>query len=407
MYYLGGLSRSQYMNEPLKTPEQIPRESEVVAQNKVPSNINATTSSVQTTSSSELSLKPPRRKRFMWVIVGCLTVLLLLLAVPYVWYQLSLQPVNSNDQSKDTVTIKEGMTPGMIGDELTAKNLIHNSLAFTIYTRLAGVQNKLQVGTYELSPNMSLVAIVDALVSGKTAVLTITFYPGATLRDPTDIPDSRRTDVFTMLVRAGFSEAEINEALAANYDHPLFAGKPKGTTLEGYVYGETYTFAKGTSAKDVLRHTFDVYYQQLTEHDIISRAKKQGLNLYQTIILGSIIEREVSGAADQRQVAQVFYTRLAKKMSLGSDVTFIYAAQQQNKTPSVDFDSPYNTRIHTGLPPGPIAAPGITALEAVANPAKGDYLYFLAGDDGKTYFAHTDSEHEKNIKLHCQKLCYE
>src|SRR5207248_2549788 len=101
--------------------------------------------------------------------------------------------------------------------------------------------------------------------------------------------------------------------------------------------------------------------------------QKQGLNLYQGITLASIIQREVPGAADQKQVAQVFLTRLGMEMPLGSDVTYQYAAKKMGVTPSPDLDSPYNTRKYPGLPPGPIASPGLTALQAVANPAAGNY----------------------------------
>jgi UPF0755 protein len=106
-----------------------------------------------------------------------------------------------------------------------------------------------------------------------------------------------------------------------------------------------------------------------------------------------------------RKVAQVFYTRLEQNMQLGSDVTFIYAANQANETPRVNFPSPYNTRINSGLPPGPIATPGIDALRAVADPASTEYVYFLAGEDGKTYFAYTEEEHNNNIVNHCGDLC--
>ena len=96
---------------------------------------------------------------------------------------------------------------------------------------------------------------------------------------------------------------------------------------------------------------------------------------------------------------------MAKGISLGSDVTFQYAAIKQGVPATPTLDSPYNTRLHLGLPPGPISSPGITALKAVAAPATTDYLFFLSGDDGITYFAHTVDEHEANIKNHCAVNC--
>jgi UPF0755 protein len=125
----------------------------------------------------------------------------------------------------------------------------------------------------------------------------------------------------------------------------------------------------------------------------------------QAITLASIVEKEVSNGNDRRQVAQVFLLRLQKKMVLGSDVTYIYAAAITGQTASPDLDSPYNTRKYLGLPPGPISNVSDSSLDAVAYPADGDYLYFVAGDDGKTYFSHTEAEHERLAAEHCIKLC--
>jgi UPF0755 protein len=108
---------------------------------------------------------------------------------------------------------------------------------------------------------------------------------------------------------------------------------------------------------------------------------------------------------DQKQVAQVFYTRLEQNMPLGSDVTAYYGADQMGAERTVAVDTPYNTRIHSGLTPGPIAVPSIGALAAVASPAPGDYIYFLSGDDDVTYFAHTEEEHQANIRNHCTVKC--
>lgn len=360
--------------------------------------------------SRPLAVKRSTKWRVMMVIIGVIVSIGVVAGALFGWYQWSLGPASSEKTDSEALTdvvIRPGATPEQIGDTLEEKSIIRSSMSFVIYTRLENVQGALQSGSYKLSPGMSVPQIVDIMTNGQTQQLIITFYPGATLRDPTDTPENQRTDVFTMLQRAGFSDTEITAALAKQYTHPLFEGKPAGTSHEGYVFGETYQFAPGVTAEEILTHTFDVYYQTLKDEGIIAGAKKQGLTLYQAITLASIIEREVHGAADQRQVAQVFYRRLKQDMPLGSDVTFIYAANQQNKTPTVDFDSPYNTRVHQGLPPGPIAAPGVSALQAVVDPAPGDYLYFVAGDDGKTYFSRSEAEHQKNIDEHCQKLCFE
>ena len=347
-------------------------------------------------------------KTKVWITAGILVAAgLLVLVAGLVWYFDALKPVNPQDSSNVNLTVKTGASADSVAEELKDNKLIKSKFAFEFYNKLNSSKSTIQVGVYKLSPTMSVSQIYERVTSGQSDELTITFYPGATLYDPTDIADNKRTDVFTILKRAGFSESEIKAGLEQKYDHPLLVDKPESASLEGYVYGETYKFAADVTVSEILNHVFDVYYQQLKSNDIIAGAKKQGLNLHQAITLASIIQREVSSEGDQKQVAQVFYSRLKKDMPLGSDVTFIYAADQDNMPRAVDYPSAYNTRINKNLPPGPIAAPGLKALIAVASPSKGDYLYFVAGDDQKTYFSKTNQEHEKNTKLHCIDLCKE
>lgn len=344
-----------------------------------------------------LLLDAPRRsvkKIVIWVVGVILALLVLAAGAAYMWYQDALNPVSGTEAEKISIKINSGSTFEQIGQELETKQLIRSSLAFTIYTRLTDTHAGLQAGTYSLSPSESTPQIVEHLTSGNVDQFSITFLPGATLAE-------NRAG----LIKAGYSESEVDAALAKTYESPLFADKPEGTDLEGYIYGETYTFSSDTSVETVLQSTFDEFYKKLDENNLIAGFKAQGLDLYQAITLASIIQREVPTAADQKQVAQVFYTRLKDGMELGSDVTYQYAAKKLGVDPTPDLDSPYNTRKYPGLPPGPIASPGLSALEAVAHPASGDFVYFLSGDDDKTYFSRTIEEHEKNIVDHCQVKC--
>jgi len=339
--------------------------------------------------------KRSMRKAVMWIFGIVILLLALAVAAATLWYRDALKPV-TNDQSaaKIRIKIETGSSPSQIGALLQENKLIRSSFAFDIYTRLSGTKQQLQAGTYSLSPTESTEQIVAHIISGKVDQFSITFLPGATLSE-------NRAG----LIKAGFNEADVDAALKKTYTHPLFADKPAGTDLEGYIFGETYTFSADATVEQVLTKTFDEFYAKLKENNLIGNLKTHGLNLYQAITLASIVQREEPDATSQKQVAQVFYSRLAKDMPLGSDVTAYYGADQIGAERAVTVDTPYNTRIHTGLPPGPIATPGLTALQAVATPASGDYLYFLSGDDDVTYFSHTSEEHEENIKAHCEVKC--
>lgn len=350
-------------------------------------------------------VKKTKKKWLKWFIMVFLLVILAGCAGAYFWYQQQLTALNPNDSTIHNIEIKEGSTATQTAKLLKDSGLIRSELAFDIYTRVSSTRNKLRAGTCKILPSESVEMIVKKLTAGCVDFKSILFYPGATLTDYSYRPTKQ--DVTSVLLRAGYKADEIQRALNKTYAGPLFADKPASADLEGYVYGETYYVDTNATVEQVLQRTFDEMYDQINKNDLIPAFKKRGLNLYEAITLASIIQREVSGEADMKQVAQVFLKRLAENTSLGSDVTFIYAAHKQGVLPTTTIDSPYNTRIHYGLPPGPIASPGIAALKAVADPADGDYVFFLAGDDGKTYFAYTQAEHEQNIADHCQKLCSE
>lgn len=348
-----------------------------------------------------------KRHKPLAILLGVLSLLILGLLLFLVWYLWALSPVNSSDLRHDRVEIAAGSSPGQIAETLRGKKLIRSSVAFDIYTRLTGTKSNLQAGIYSISPSESTPKIVDKLTSGDITdeQVDITFYPGATLVDNSATAENKKLDVKTVLKRAGYSDSEITAAFDKTYTGPLFAGKPAGSDIEGYVYGDTYKFNKNATVEQILQRTFDEFYGVVQKNDLVDKFKSHGLNLYQGITLASIVQREAHNANDQKQVAQVFYSRLAIGMQLGSDVTYQYIADKLGVPRDTNLDSPYNTRRYVGLPPGPIATPGLSALMAVAEPAEGDYLYFLAGDDGKVYFAHTNAEHELNIQKHCQIGC--
>lgn len=345
-----------------------------------------------------------RKKIIVWVLIVIFSLVIIPFVSGIIWYNIQLASVGVGIAKYKKVTITPGSTSAQIGEQLKKQALIRNALVFDMYSRLAKKNNLLRAGTYRLSPTETTPQIVQHLVEGSSLdTFDVTFYYGATLIDNTD--NKNKYDVTTVLSKAGYTDEEITSAFKADYSSPLFADKPISADIEGYVYGDTYNFNSGVSVDEILQKTFDEFYSVIQKNNLIEGFARHNLNLYQGITLASIVQREASNPDDQKKVAQVFYSRLSMGMSLGSDVTYQYIADKTGIARDPMLDSPYNTRRYTGLPPGPISSPGLTALLAVANPADTDYLFFLAGDDGITYFAHTEAEHEANIINHCQINC--
>jgi UPF0755 protein len=339
--------------------------------------------------------KWPSKKRLIATIVGIgIALLVVLVAAGLLWYDKQLTAVNPSNDEKVKITIEQGAGVPDIAQTLKDNQLIRNTTVFEWYVRQQGKTSQLQSGAYRLSQSEDVAAIVKHLTTGQADTFSVTFLPGATL-------DDHRT----VLLDAGYSEANVDTALQKQYDHPLFSSKPASADLEGYIYGETFNFAASATPEEILLYNFDYYYTVIEDNELVAKYKKQGFTLFQAITMASIIQREVATPEDAAQVAQVFKKRFDMGMQLGSDVTYQYIADKTGQERSVDLDSPYNTRRYVGLPPGPIASPGLASLKAVASPAPGDFLYFLSGDDDKTYFARTNEEHERNIKAHCEKKC--
>lgn len=338
--------------------------------------------------------------KLKWIILGIVLVLAVFIVtfttISYISYQ---RDIESSVQGGQVIIIdiESGETIDTVADELLDKKIIVSKSSFKLYANLNDKTN-LIAGRYELSSGMTIPQILEIINSGdKADSFNITFLPGGTVKMAEKV-----------LIKAGFSESAIKTALAKDYSSEfpnLFAGKPTEADLEGFIFGETYSFEKGTSVETVLKRVFQEMQKYVTELNLEEKYKAQGLTLYQGITLASIIQREVPGLADQKAVAGVFYNRMKAGMTLGSDVTYQYAADKMGVPRSTNLDSPYNLRRYTGLTPTPIATPGVSAMKAAADPDQNNYLYFLSGDDDKTYFGATNDEHEKNIIDHCKEKC--
>lgn len=337
-----------------------------------------------------------RGKTIALIIAGIVAILLISGGIgARFWYQSQLKPVNVTQSSKTVVfTVKQGATANQIATDLEKEGLIRSAQAFMWYLRNTGLRDSIQAGTYELSQSESVGDIASTLTEGKVRKDLFTILPG-----------QRLDQIKASFIKAGFEEAQVTNALnPANYkNHPALVAKPANATLEGYLYPDSFQRTSTTTPEQIVKQSLDEMADELSP-EVIDGFQKQGLGIHQGVTLASIITKEGSGDS-QKLMAGVFLNRLRSGIALGSDVTYQYIADITGQERSAFIDSPYNTRKYPGLPPGPISNVTKSSLQAVAFPAQTDYLFFVAGDDGKIYFSKTQAEHDELARKYCIKLC--
>ena len=313
-----------------------------------------------------------------------LIIVAVLLGGLYVSYRLGLRPVSSTGAARE-FTVAAGENAPTIAQHLVDAGLLRDRNAFVTYVNFHGLRPRLKVGLYSIAPTLSGSQIADLLAGGRTLTRRFVVPEGYTL-----------VKIEAEAATIGITKAEFKAALAAPHSQTFLAGKPANVSLEGYLFPDSYQIGSTTTATTLVDSMLNDFGQRVGP-EYTQAFAAEGLSLHQGLTLASIVEREVNSPADRQVVAQIFLKRYKLGQALGSDVTAHYAADLLGVPFNTNLDSPYNTRRVVGLPPGPICSPGLSSLDAVAHPAATDYLYFLTGKDGKTYFAKTYAEHQRNI----------
>lgn len=295
-------------------------------------------------------------------------------------------------------SIAEGESVASITGRLWEAGLIPSPGAFRTYLLYTGLDTTLKAGKFHFNTGMSAVQIAQAMQSAVSSEVVFTILPGW-----------RAEEIAAALPTSGLSIDAQEFLQAVQSVPPEFAISQEVTreSLEGFLFPDAYELKRGTQLETLLTALFHNFESRVTQ-EMRTGIQKQGLNLYKAVILASIVEREAVVEDEMPLIASVFYNRLAAGMPLESDPTVQYAlgyneAQKTwwtNPLSSADLqiDSPYNTYIYPGLPPTPIANPGLAALRAVAFPAQTPYYYFRAAcdDSGRHLFAETFEEHLEN-----------
>jgi UPF0755 protein len=338
----------------------------------------------------------PKRQLISAVITGVVILVAVVGAVLLARsdYNRNLQPVSSS-QTAVVVTIPRGSSVKQIGELLQQKKLIRNAGVFAQYVRGRNAQSQLQAGTYSLRPSLDVEQIVDILTTGNVVKNLFTILPG-----------QRLDQIKSAMINAGFKANDVEAAFTPSLysSHPALADKPAAASLEGYLYPDSYQRVATTKPETIIGQALDEMQQHMTT-DVRDGFAAQGLSVNQGVILSSMVEKEVSKPADRPQVAQVFLSRLRQGMALQSDVVTMYGDVLAGHAPSTTYDTPYNVYLHTGLPPTPVSNVSDSSMAAVAHPAGTDWLYFVSGDNGNTYFSTNLQDHQALTKQYCHKLC--
>jgi peptidoglycan lytic transglycosylase G len=285
------------------------------------------------------------------------------------------------------VEIPSGATAADVGDLLERRDVVRSSLAFRLSAQLRGYGSDIQAGAYQLLTNMTIPEVFDTLEAGPVLdTVTLTVPEGLEVRQVADQAGTLGLD----------PSAFLQAASSGRYAAPPYL--PAGAdTVEGFLFPKTYEFSTDGLDEEVV---IDRLLAQFEEEAITldwSRAEDLGLSQYEVVTVASLVEREARIPEDRPKIAAVIYNRLREGMPLQIDATVQYALPEGNREltfEDYEIDSPYNTYLHPGLPPTPIASPGLDSLRAALEPADADYLYFVVVDPetGRHAFADTYQE---------------
>jgi UPF0755 protein len=296
------------------------------------------------------------------------------------------------DAPKERVTIPPGASVRVVAESLAAHRVISSKPWFRLVARAGGYERKLRIGTYELPRGAGALASLKAIASGKAVLSRFTVPEGLTLLE---IAEAAERDL--AIPRAEVLEAARDTALLREFDVPA-------ATFEGFLRPETYLFAPGIGATTLVRAMAETFRSDWDPR-WSDMASAQGLDRLAVVNLASIVEGEAAVDDDRPLVAAVYRNRLRLGMPLQADPTVQYAIQLATgkRKPRLyekdyEFESPYNTYLHPGLPPGPVGAPSRKSIDATLAPAPVPFLYFVAGPDRRHIFSRTYAEHLRVIR---------
>jgi UPF0755 protein len=289
------------------------------------------------------------------------------------------------------VDVPPGLGTRAIGKLLVDAGVIQDLTTWRLAVWRSGQATSLKAGEYRFTEAATPMDVIARLARGDVYLRSVTFPEGLTIRQ-------------MAAIYQGSGLGAASDFVAAAGDEGLVAGDdPAARDLEGYLFPDTYALPRRASARDLVERMVRRFNAVMND-DLRALAGARGLDLRRAVTLASLVEKETASPAERPIVAAVYLNRLRQGIGLQCDPTVIYALELRGRfngnltRADLAVDSPYNTYRYRGLPPGPIAAPGRSSLEAVAHPADVDYLYFVSRNDGTHAFASTLAEHNRNVQ---------
>lgn len=330
----------------------------------------------------------PRSQR---LAVGLVCALLIgLIALGGIWQYLFAVRRGPQDGTV-VLRVEPNMTGQEIGELLEKEGVVESARMFRLALRLNREERSMKSGTYRLSRGLTVEEAMAELQKGTVAFKTVTFPEGSTVRQ-----------MEAILRRAGLAGGEhFLEEAAVYAPLPYMKGpEPAAVAGEGFLFADTYDIPESFTARQIC----DLMYRRtdaVLDEDVRRRAEEKGLTLHEVVTIASLVEREARFREDQVPIASVILARLDRDMPIQIDASVQYAlgeTKPELTTADLEVPSPYNTYRRTGLPPGPIAAPGRAAILAVLDAQPGEYLYYVADRDGRHVFERTYEDHLRAIR---------
>lgn len=322
-------------------------------------------------------MKKLMKNKLIFALVIALVAVIICVAAGTIYMNGLDKAFDSSKADTVNITVEQGSTTGDIGALLEKEGIIGSADAFKYYSKFKGYDSKYQAGNYALAPAMKLSEIAEIIMSGKTNNMTFTIPEGLTIYQIADkLADEGLVD------KEKFRSLLVSGDFDADYWFLEKAQKGKNH-LEGYLFPETYTVEYGADEETIIRTMLD-HFESVFTDKMRADVKKTGMSLNDIMVIASIIERESRVDKERPTVASVIYNRVKEGMPLQMDSTVQYVLGKQKETltyADTELDSPYNTYTNPGIPPGPIACPGLASIKAAIYPENTDYIYFVVSKE--------------------------